>query len=440
MTKPVRRPDWIAGLVLLPEGIGPDGTWILTFIIADGPVIFTELGTPDELLAGLRIHIRKAITKPLTGRSAVPARVRTASPELARALPAALPSGVGVIEGETPEMDIMLDGMKAHLAKPSKIMDLDLFGALHTAAARLFRSNPWPMLPDESPILVVKSKDLGIEEGVLLFSEAPDAKGFVFLEDADDFPDFVDASEAFENDDTVVLPAHIGVTFTSAADAPTALQNLVRDRGWELAGPDAFPTTAYVEDNNPAPLDNAQLKTVEAILLGLAAFFECPEDVAAAFSKEIPVAREIEVREGIKVIFEAAEEEDDEEDSDSALLDAFEGSPEAAGIAKPMWTMLLSDIAGHFFEATPTTIKPADLEHFLLELIPKKVAAPGMTAGVIVAELRAFYTFVKRVEPTATVDAHLALLTPAMATKLAAALNGQKPRAPKKSAAKKKRR
>jgi hypothetical protein len=78
------------------------------------------------------------------------------------------------------------------------------------------------------------------------------------------------------------------------------------------------------------------------------------------------------------------------------LVAEFEATPEAKGLREAEFCPLVMDLAAQYSGETIATLHPDDLRATLFEIIPRKVSMPASAARRILAECRAFYTFLKR--------------------------------------------
>ena len=126
---------------------------------------------------------------------------------------------------------------------------------------------------------------------------------------------------------------------------------------------------------------------------------------------------------------EYGEELDEErlEEYINALMAEFEQSPEAEAFSEEFdtslgWSATYMQYAAQYFGATPATITPAETFEILFETFPRKVSVESDKGGEIVAELRAFWQYLKRTRSIENADAILDLLTDEGANRLEAAL------------------
>ncbi len=109
------------------------------------------------------------------------------------------------------------------------------------------------------------------------------------------------------------------------------------------------------------------------------------------------------------------------------VMAEFEKSPEAEAImtefdTSPCWPATYMHYAAQYFGATPATVTPGETVEILFEIFPRKVSVEPDAAQEIVAELRAFWQFLKRTHSLEQADTILELLTDEDADRLEADL------------------
>jgi hypothetical protein len=122
------------------------------------------------------------------------------------------------------------------------------------------------------------------------------------------------------------------------------------------------------------------------------------------------------------------EEVDDESraDLEEELLLRFEDSPEAQALAELSIAPLVLDYAASYFNATIATLDAHELREIVFGIIPRKVSIDAAAASGIIAELRAFYSFLKREFALKQADACLRELGSDAVKKLSAALSDKR--------------
>ena len=129
-------------------------------------------------------------------------------------------------------------------------------------------------------------------------------------------------------------------------------------------------------------------------------------------------------------LFEVGMQEEVDEDSradlEEALLTRFEDSPEAQTLAELSFAPLLMDYAASYFNATIATLDAHELRQIVFDIVPRKVSIDAAAASGIIAELRAFYSFLKREFGLKQADACLRELGSDAVKKLSAALSDKR--------------
>ncbi len=109
------------------------------------------------------------------------------------------------------------------------------------------------------------------------------------------------------------------------------------------------------------------------------------------------------------------------------LMAEFEKSPEAEVFMTEFdtslcWPATYMHYTAQYFCATPATVTPGETAEILFEIFPQKVSVEPDAAQEIVAELRAFWQFLKRTRSLEKADGILELLTDEDADRLEADL------------------
>jgi hypothetical protein len=104
------------------------------------------------------------------------------------------------------------------------------------------------------------------------------------------------------------------------------------------------------------------------------------------------------------------------------LMEEFAGSPEGQAFRQKhgevSWAAMLMEYAADYLGVTPAEMSPGDLDEVVFELFPRKVSTPAESAEAIVAELTAFWEFLRRAHALQNAGPILARLTPAAARRL----------------------
>jgi hypothetical protein len=104
------------------------------------------------------------------------------------------------------------------------------------------------------------------------------------------------------------------------------------------------------------------------------------------------------------------------------LMEAFAESPEAQPVIEQYgqvsWAGMMMEYAMHYPGVTPPEMSVGDFEEVVFEIIPRKVSTEASSAGAIIAELKAFWEYLRRAYQLKNADKILAKLTPAAVPRL----------------------
>lgn len=406
---------------------------MLVWMSSEGLVLGSDVGKPGAVLQRAAEHFRETTRQPLAGKAHVPARVRVASAELAAALEGAL-AGAEIVCAPTPELDELLAVMAETLGQGGKGATSYLtesvgetqVAAFFRALAAFHRAAPWNAVPADEALLV-DIPALGMKQAaVTVVGQGGESFGFMVFDDGAAFDDFVEA--AIEETPSG-MPGHLAVNLLGLTELPDGLAEEVERYGWEIAGPEAVPWPVVLDDDLvPRPPTAAELHLAEAIALAVADLVRTTPDLARRWWKSPPFARTVTVtthRGPIEVALAVPQEDaeslarppfdavaelvaleghGDELDLDEVdrlsgqIVEEFEGSREANFLDEVPWCGALMDLAAAHLGVTIASLRPADLEVVLFEVIPRRVADTGPSdAHAIVEELRAFFGFLHRV-------------------------------------------
>ena len=472
-------PAWVTG-----EG-EPYRPEALIWIGADGTVLGHEVGAPGDVADRAAASLRRAIERPMVGKPHAPDKVRVASAELARTLRAA-GTGIEIVCAPTPEVDAVLAAMRESFDERTGGPDNvalrylghgtgpEAMAAMFRAAAGLYRVKPWEIVPDDERLISVTIEALGVRDRVVsVIGQMGNNFGFVLLSSRDDFRMFIDAAEALAAGKQPALPSHLSLNFERGAELDAALLDEIARHGWEVAGPDAYPWLVVVEPDLVArPPSATELVIAEAISLALTTLLADEAALLEAWEGGAPVERRLTVSthagrhmvtlrvaadpdlrddadpaprvefdadqlasrsspDLIAALFELGKDSDtiDEVDEDARkalegeLLLRFVRSEEAKGLPAPHWCELILNYAAGYLGMTVATLDAGDLQEIMFEIIPRKVSVAADAAPSIIAEARAFWSFLKRETGLEQADACLGVLGRDAVGRLEAALS-----------------
>jgi hypothetical protein len=459
MTRSKKRSgiEWLGGLFSMPAYVTDDGERyhpeMLIWMDAGGALLGHTMGKPGALIELAVESLRSTMERPLIGRPHAPRRVRVASHELADALRAGH-AGCDVVCAPTPELDAVLAAMREQLVKREEAelsylsaeVGPEPIAALFQAAAELFRSRPWKIVPGDQSLISVTIEALGVKNAALsVIGQMGESLGFIVFPSLDDFEAYLDAADAMERGEERELPRHVALNFERGAELDAALREEIAEQHWEVAGGDAYPWLMAIEGLGARPPTGEDVTLAEAISRALSEVLKEPQALLAAWRGGEPVSRTLAVAThagdlevSIRVPFEqnagddrppydvlanlvalAEDAQDGDEDGidpearrplEDELVDQFAHSPEAKALTDIQACRFVMDLAAAHFTATIATLGPRELREIVFELIPRKVSIDASTASWVIDELRAFYAFLGRAYRLAQAGACLRVL------------------------------
>lgn len=285
-----------------------------------GDVLSCAALRPGDVVTGAVDSFEAAAREPLDGEPRLPRRVRVASPGLADALRARLGPAVEVRVAPTPEIDAVAEDLEEHLgARDGRLTPSFLGGGIEApamasffrAAAALYRATPWKAVPSDADILALSIPSLGARDLALcVVGQAGQSHGVLLFESAQGFELYLAETARHPDEPPASLPASFfSLSFDRADDLHPALRAEVAEQRWELAGPDAYPMLAMVDEDligrKPTP---RELTASEALALGLVELMKQRKEVARAFRGGDPVEARyvVETQAGpVEVLFSA---------------------------------------------------------------------------------------------------------------------------------------
>ncbi len=455
MAKRSRELEWIGGLVSMPGYVTNEGEpyrpELLVWMSAAGAVMGTAMGKPGQMISSASEQLRDACARPMIGPPHTPTRVRVASPELASILRAGHPT-LDVVVAATPELDAMLASMRAHFSASADPEDdgersfragghtAEAVGRLFRAAAVLFRAKPWKVVPDDHSLFSISVEAEGVRGAVVsVIGQQEESFGVLVFESIADFDRYVDAAEAAQQGEEPNMPPHFSLNFDRGADVPASLRKEIVQHRWEVAAADGYPWLAAMDpDLVPRPATAKELALTEHICLALPVVLRDKKELEDAWTGGAPYEKTVVVEAAagpVSVVVRAPHEDDaisasdvDElmeaaQAADHALMGRFSDSPEGKGFDERHAVCMLADLSNaQFGPGSVTMLRAPQLRELLFELVPAKIFVEPDEAPGLIAELRAFYTFMKRDQRLPHADECLRVLGRAGASKLRAAL------------------
>jgi len=279
--------EWVVGIVSMPSTVIEDGesfqpALLLWLDPVDGLSLNVEVGRPDELSGLAADSLRRTIASAAMGPAGPPARLRTASDELADALRGAFPD-IEIVVAATPEIDAAAAGL-AEMVKgegdPGWIgegLEADAVGDFFEAMAALWRAAPWKTVPGDDALFLVDVEAFDVRDAVaVVIGQMGESFGVVLYHSLADYERYVDVADAVHRDhprgDIDVeagipgVPAHLGLNFDPTSDVTPVRREEREAHGWTLAHEDAFPSLIALEPDLVRCAPNAdELALAEAL-------------------------------------------------------------------------------------------------------------------------------------------------------------------------------
>jgi hypothetical protein len=407
--------EWVGGIVGLPSYVSGEGepyrpAALLLVEPDSGLIVGTETARPDDVLARAPQMFMDAASAPLVGVPRAPARLRVAAPELYAALRDRVGT-VDVVLAPTPELDPVVESLRAAMRATDNRdddtnigpdMTPDDVARMFRAAARLYRLQPWRLFPADG-FASVACEPLGIVDGALcVVGQEGTSYGLMLFRTPADAVAFVEESAEMEADPghQPSLPPHFLISYDGPELVSRPAVREVREHGWEVAGPRAYPTAIFVDtDLVTRGLTRAELAGTTAVMEAVAEFIEEEPELASAWDSGEPLdwCSEIATAVGSVEVQLAAPLwlPEGEELARVQVLDRFADSPEASPELIG-WAEMLIDYAASYCGDELWALTPAELDGLLFEIIPRKVSVEPEQAGAIVGAARAFLAFAAR--------------------------------------------
>lgn len=447
--------EWVTGIVSLPSYVTGEGEpyhpELLLWIDPDGLIVGMDTARPGALIQRIAAHFHATTRRPMMGPAHVPTRIRVASPEVADTLRAALGKAIEIVRAPTPELDTivaaMIEKMNANDELQSYLtpgISADAMAAFFRAAAGLFRSKPWSVVPADDALFSITVEALGVRDAVIsTIGQAGESFGLILFPDIDAFNAFLDISASMEQDEEPDLPPHFAITFDSEdALSPAALDEIAEHR-WEVASAEAYPLLSVVDAGVVMRAPTAEdLTLAEVIALAIPQVLAEKQELLRAWDEGKALMRTLTVTTHagpIEVTLGALGEggsftRDESAPADlmgaftklrphggeldskarealeAALLTRFDESPEAEPLDVIDASQIVMEFAADYFGETIATLTPAHLREIVFEIIPRKLSTEASEAGPIITELRAFFAFLQREFGLPQADACLAVL------------------------------
>lgn len=459
--------EWVGGIAVMPGYVTGEGEpyrpEALLWLDNRQLVLGVSVEKAGQLLTRASANLSETMAKPMVGKADQPTRIRVATTELAEVLRAGHPN-LDIVVGPTPEVDAVMASMREHMGDHADEeqtylgpgLTPDAVASFFRSAATLYRAHPWAHIPANRSVFSVTIEQFGLRDAALVvIGQMGESHGFILFGSFDEYLLFHEAASALERPEDLTLPRHFALNFERGADLSPSLRKEVSKHRWEVAGAEAWPWPVAVDPDLVArPPSAKELTFTEAICLSLPQLLMQRTALEVAWKgASPPITTTVKVsthagdvavtlraphqpvleRPPVQLmadLFEVGmQEEVDEEsraDLEEELLLRFEDSPEAQALAELSIAPLVLDYAASYFNATIATLDAHELREIVFGIIPRKVSIDAAAASGIIAELRAFYSFLKREFALKQADACLRELGSDAVKKLSAALSDKR--------------
>ncbi|MEM7677801.1 MAG: hypothetical protein AAF449_17525, partial [Myxococcota bacterium] len=176
-------------------------------------------------------------------------------------------------------------------------ISLASMAAFFKAAAALFRTQPWKLVPDDLSIFSVTIEQLGVRDAVIsVIGQMGESLGVILFSSLDDFEDYVAAIDAIELDEQPELPPHFALHFERGAEIAPELRKEIAEHHWEVAGANAYPLLMAVDEKVVGrPPTSNEVTKAEAIALALTNVMAEKKALRKAWDGGEPVDRTLSV-------------------------------------------------------------------------------------------------------------------------------------------------
>jgi hypothetical protein len=263
------------------------------WIGAEGAILGSLIARPGQLLPQAAQNLRETIASPAYGTPHSPSKVRVASPELAKILRQAFGSEIEVICAPTLEFDLIMTAMLEYTGQTtpqsylSSGVNADAMERLFRAAARLYRSKPWLVVPFAEDPISITIPAFGIKNAAIsVIGQMNQDFGFLLFASVEVFDAFILAGHGIEAGQQPSLPPFLSLNFERGADIADSLRKEVAKYQWEVATAEAYLELVAHEANNICRLINLEdVLIAEATSLALSALVMNEELVNLAWGE-----------------------------------------------------------------------------------------------------------------------------------------------------------
>ncbi len=449
--------EWVGGLIDAPgfvtgePGIAPYRPRLYVWLNDIEQIIRLTMIGPDDPEVDPAKELRMAMDEPVTGPAGTPSHVRVSDASQARRLKAAFPS-ITVTRAATPELSDLQAVMHKEMAPAKDTMtysstgaSTEAIGEFFEAAASLYRSKPWNIIPHDQSLISISIDELGVKQAPLsVIGQMGESFGIVLFDKLATHERYTLLGDALQRGVEPDYPPHTFLAYDPAKDVEAHVRKDISRHGWKVVNSKAYPILmAPAEGRHMRPITPHDLTLFTALAQALSDALT-NKDFIASHHGELSTRIEQTVSvdsSRITVVLEtpypyeqvmlengaadsivarliAMERTRDDMDWDlhdaltTQLQERYQASPEARAIdAAASVSTLLMSFAFTYLNRTVATLSPVELEEILYEIIPAKVMMPASEAVNMIEDARAFFSFLKRAYQSAHAERCLSILT-----------------------------
>ncbi len=237
----------------------------------------------DKLL----LSLESTVAKPKIGKPGWPAQIKTASERFGAWLRSYLGSQVIISIEETPEIEaaarLVLDFGNASgkgASRPSYLTST--ISSKHMAqffenAAGLYVAQPWRIVKSDTEVFCFRIPSIDVDDAaVIVIGQSRQSYGLLVFADYAEYSQYLSLARAHSAG--AEAPANlrfVSLNYEHARDLDPSLREEVKQFGWKVAGPTAYPWPICIENNwVTRPLVANELMMLGVLSQALARFLE----------------------------------------------------------------------------------------------------------------------------------------------------------------------
>ncbi len=268
---------WIVGSLSLPGDLATTDVSELIIWLSDDGYVLNADPCDDIDSDKLLLSLEATVAKPMIGKPGWPAVIRTASEKYGSWLKSYLGSRVLVSVEETPEIEsasrLVLDFgnvTKNGATRPSYLtatIDAEHMAQFFEDAAGLYVAQPWRIVKSDTEVFCVRIPAIDVKDAAaIVIGQSRQSYGLLVFANYSHYNQYVSLAKAHAGGAQV--PADIrfvSLNYEHARDLDPSLREEVKQFGWKVAGPTAYPWPLCVEEN----WVTRPLATKELLMLGV---------------------------------------------------------------------------------------------------------------------------------------------------------------------------